>query len=371
MFVFRRQSLHRSAILSFSTLIATVSICSLTAAQAPSSRPMNAVTSAAAEPALRLQWTRLFKNRQWAELDSLAQTMRSQRLRFQGGGWQLHVLYCILSGGCEKAPTDASWQERIAALQDWSRQAPSSPTPRIAMANAYQYFAWKARGRGNSGSVTSEGWKVFDERVQKARDILEQSSEIGHSDPEWYNAMLRVAIDQGWSGHRVQALTDEALSTHPGYFYVIREVAEYLLPKWYGAPGDTERFVEAAADRIGGAQGDATYFFYAEIQLVNESLCLDCLPLGISWTRLRRGYAAIERLYGINNYELNALAYLALRAGDYPTARRTFKAIGDKWDSDVWPTRSYFDAARNLSYHPPIPPRLPNQTIRPNEVGAP
>lgn len=349
MSAFRRQFHEASASLLFSAFFAMASTCSRAVAQSAPSRPTNAVTSTAAEHTLRLQWARLFDNHQWAKLDTLAERLRSQRLRFQGGGWQLHVLYCILNTGCLKSETDAEWERRIAALQDWIRFAPSSPTPRIALANAYQDFAWKARGNGDADSVTPEGWHLFTVRVQKARQILDDSEEIGISDPEWYDAMLRVAINQGWNRAQVEALVDEALQKDPGYFYDVREMADYLLPKWYGAPGDTEQFVDAAADKIGGTEGEATYFFFAEILLVDRAPCLYCLPPAASWTRIRRGYAAIEQLYGINNYELNAFAFLALRAGDFQTAQQAFKQIGGKWDTDVWPSKAYFDAGRSFA----------------------
>lgn len=354
MLTFRQRSLEVSAVLLFCAFFAGASNCIPANAQSVPSQPTNAVTSSAAERTLRLQWTKLFEDRQWAELDSLAEKLRSQQLRFQGGGWQLHVLYCILSTGCLKYQSDASWEARIAALQDWSRFAPSSPTPRIALADAYQDFAWNARGDNYADAVTRQGLKLFDARVQKAREILEDSEETDRSDPEWYNSMLRVAIDQGWSRDQVQALAGHALSKEPGYFYVVRTAAEYLLPKWYGAAGDSERFVEAEADKIGGDEGDATYFFYAEIQIVDEDLCFNCLPPAISWTRIRRGYTAIGHLYGINNYELNALADLSLRAGKFETAQQTFKKIGDNWDPDVWPSKAYFDNVRRIAYAMPI-----------------
>lgn len=40
--------------------------------------------------------------------------------------------------------------------------------------------------------------------------------------------------------------------------------------------------------------------------------------------------AAIEHLYGINNYELNSLADLSLRAGQFQTAQQTFKKMGSR-----------------------------------------
>lgn len=350
MLTLRRQSREASTVFLFSAFLAMASACSAVGAQSLPSRAANAVTSAAAERTLRLQWADLFYNRQWTELDSLAEKLRSQRLRFQGGGWQLHVLYCILSTGCLTDQSDAAWESRIAALQDWSEYAPSSPTPRIALADAIEGYAWKARGNGYSENVAPQSWKPFDERVQKAREILEECEQICRSDPEWYDAMLHVAIDQGWERAQVEALADEALQKEPGYFYNIREMGEYLLPKWYGAPGDTGRYVAAAADRIGGDEGDATYFFFAEIQIVNQDLCTNCLPPPFSWPRIRRGYVAIERLYGINNYELNALADLSMRGGDYRLTRETFKKIGDNWDPDVWPSKAYFEKVRGVAF---------------------
>ena len=305
------------------------------------------ITSAAAEPTLRAHWKALFKSRSWAKLDALAERLRSQRLRFQGGGWQLHVLYYVVLVADSPYQTDADWERRIAALKDWSRAFPASPTPRIALADAYSAYAWVARGTGDADSVTPEGWKLLNERDEEARRILEGCEAICRSDPEWYNATLGVDYAEGSSRSVVESLADEALQKYPGYFYVVEDVAEYLLPKWYGAPGDTEQYAEAVADRLGGDKGDATYFFTAYIGLVEEYHCESCMPPAMSWPRILRGYAAVQRLYGTNNYEVNALAYLAMRAGDTETAQRAFKEIGENWNRDVWQSKADFDSERS------------------------
>ena len=302
-------------------------------------------TSSIVEAKLRVQWRRLFNENAWAKLDSLANHLRTRRLRFQGGGWQLHVLYTILS--TTSSETNEAWEARIAALQEWIRQSPSSPTPRIALADVYLNFAWKARGNGLPDSVTSEGWNMFEARIRKARELLEQSERIGRVDPEWYDAMLVVASAQGWKRPQVDALANEAITREPGYFYDVRVVADYLLPKWYGAPGDTEQFVNDVADHIGGERGDATYFFIAEyILTVEQCDCPSSNARSMSWLRIRKGYAAVQRLYGTNNFEHNALAFLALRAADDKTAARAFEQIGNNWDRDVWGSKAFFDDCR-------------------------
>ena len=324
-------------------------------AQTSSSQPVQPVTSASPERGLRTQWRRLFDAHSWTELDSLANRLRTERLRFQGGGWQLHVLYTILSTTGSKEETDAAWEAQIAALEEWIRQSPSSATPRIALADTYENFAWKARGGDFADTVTPERWRLFGDRMRKAFETLSEAEQISQSDPEWRNSMLVATTALGWDRAKADALVDESLSREPGYFYIARIQADNLLPKWYGEPGETEKFVASVADRIGGAEGAATYFFVAEYILTAAEKCIPCTPPTMSWKRIREGYAAIEHLYGTNKFERNAYAFLAVHAGDRETARRAFEVIGEDWDPDVWETKARFESGRLFPLLKPVP----------------
>ena len=167
--------------------------------------------------------------------------------------------------------------------------------------------------------------------------------------------MLATTTAQDWDRAKTDALVDESLSREPGYFYIARVQADNLLPKWYGEPGDTEQFVAKVADRIGGAEGDATYFFVSEYILTEAEKCIPCSPPTMSWERLRRGYAAIEYLYGTNNFEKNAYAFLAVHAGDRETARRAFERVGDNWNPDVWGSKARFESGRLFPFLKPVP----------------
>lgn len=362
-FLLRRHSSIFAAVFIFMVVSLGGSACII--AQTSSSEPAKPVTSAAAERGLRMQWRRLFDAHSWTGLDSLANRLRTERSRFQGGGWQLHVLYTILSTTGAKEDTNAAWETQIAALEEWIRQSPSSPTPRVALADAYENFAWKARGGDFADTVTPEGWKLFGERMQKALDTLNEAEQISQRDPEWRNSMLVATTALGWNRAKADALVDESLSREPGYFYIARIQADNLLPKWYGEPGETEKFVADVADRIGGEEGAATYFFVAEYILTSAERCIPCTPPTMSWKRIREGYAAIQHLYGTNNFERNAYAFLAVHAGDRETARRAFEVIGDNWDPDVWETKARFESGRlfpNLKPVPLAPPRASRPT---------
>jgi hypothetical protein len=284
----------------------------------------------------------LFNARRYADLDALAQQLQQQRSRFKGGAWRLHVLFGTLSSPGSATATDAAWKAQIAKLEQWAQSSPTSPTPRIALAQTYLRFAWKARGHGFSNTVTREGWETFGQRVQLARSTLEQSAALAENSPHWYSEMQGVAIDQQWDRAAFDDLAERALAHEPGYFYFAISESNYLLPKWFGKRGDTEQYAAQVADRIGGDEGDAVYFqIAAAINCCNKTQAPQ-----LSQPRVQRGFAAIESLYGSTNHQRNVMAFLALRSGDLATAQQMFARIGNDWSEPVWKTKAAFDLAR-------------------------
>jgi hypothetical protein len=268
--------------------------------------------------------------------------LRSQKLRFKGGAWRLNTFYRTIASPGSLTSTDAEWQSRIAKLEQWIKDSPASSTPRVALVHAYIRFAWKARGNGSAETVTPEGWKLFNQRVHSARTVLEDAAKASGADPQWYREMQTVALAQGWDRAQVDALANQALANEPGYYYFALAQANYLLPKWYGKPGESEQYAGEVADRTGGTEGDAVYFQIAE--------ALNCCRMtqapALAWPRVRQGFSALDQLYGATNHQRNVMAYLALHAGDTATAQQMFARIGNDWDESVWKTKAKFDAGR-------------------------
>jgi hypothetical protein len=231
----------------------------------------------------------LFNAGRYADLDTLAQQLQQQRSRFEGGAWRLHVLFGTLSSPGSATATDAAWKAQIAKLEQWAQSSPASPTPRIALAQTYLRFAWKARGHGYANTVTPEGWALFQGRVQSARSTLEQSAALAENSPHWYLEMQGVALDQQWDRAAFDALAERALAHEPGYYYFATSESNYLLPKWYGKSGDTERYAAQVADRIGGDEGDAVYFQIAAA----INCCKRTQAPALSWRRRRHCAATV------------------------------------------------------------------------------
>jgi hypothetical protein len=291
---------------------------------------------------LHAQVLEMFKNEQYGQIDALAQQLRTQRMRFRGGAWQLNVVYGAINSPGSMTATYAEWQTLIAQLQQWIAADQGSPTPRIALGQAYLTFAWKARGNGFSNTVSPQGWDLFNQRVASARSALEEARRLSVDCPEWYRAMQTVALAQSWPRKQVDELTRTAMAHDPGYFYFALAEANYLLPKWYGKPGDTEAYARQVADAVGGRDGDALYFLIA----AHINCCRRTQAPALEEARVQRGFTALDQLYGSTNRERNEAAFLAARAGDTAAAQALFARIGNDWAASVWGSKARFDASR-------------------------
>ncbi len=295
--------------------------------------------------AFRTTVRNLFNDQKFEQLEEIAGAARSQKERYRGGAWKLRIFYKTIQEPGSLTATDAAWDAHIDRLRRWIAAKPNSPTPRVALAQSYLQLAWKARGNGYANTVTSDDWKLFNQRVQQAQETLQQAESLGVAkDPEWYRNMQTVARAQGWDRARAEDLVQKASNFEPGYYYFYNAHANYLLPKWYGKAGESETFAQTISDQVGGREGDFVYFM-----LVLDLNC--CKPKAqmqnISWDRVKQGFAALEELYGSTNYEVNGLAYTAVRQGDRQFAQQLFTRIGDDWDEDVWHTKENFTRSKS------------------------
>jgi hypothetical protein len=277
------------------------------------------------------------------DLDCIMDSARSGKTRLTGGMWKLHLLYSGLESPRGHA-TEEDWAAHLARLNRWISAKPDSITPRVALAKSYMEYAWDARGTGFSDTVTESGWRLFEQRVAQAKEILEQASTLKNKCPEWYVVMQRIALAQGWDVAKAALLLDQAISFEPAYYYYYRMYEYFLQPRWNGGEGDSERFAEQAADRIGGTNGDILYF-----QLATYVVC-ECdtdpqLKL-MSWPRIQSGFALLEKQNGTSLLNLNLLAYIAIKEKDAVSASELISRIGDNWDEDTWTSKEFFDSCK-------------------------
>jgi hypothetical protein len=294
----------------------------------------------------------LLKQEKFETLDCLADHARAHKERFPGGMWKIHELYRGITVPviAPQHATTEDWETLLQRLQRWKTANPNSITARVALAGAYVGYAYDARGTGDGNTVSNSGWKLLHERIAQAKVILDDASSLPVKCPEWYLVMQDVALDEDGSTDRLRSLFEEAYKFEPGYYYYARALAIYLLPKWQGRPGDTERFVEEISDRVGGDSGDILYF---QISSSSAVLCGCEDAPKLSLERIERGFAAAEKQYGVSMLNLNRVAYLATHYGkrDPILADKVLARIGDQWDSDSWESEEYFQMVKQWAAH--------------------
>jgi hypothetical protein len=282
----------------------------------------------------------------YAALEDAAHDARIGKTRFTGGSWKLFTFYLAVSSPIVgNQATDEDWTYHIANLKAWAAARPDSATARIALSDAYQDYAEKARGQGYSNTVSTSGWKLYSERYALSAASLADAAEMKEKCPYWYESMQHVALAQGWEKAQAKELFEQAVAFEPTYYHYYREYAYYLLPKWEGNPGEVEAFAKDVYERVRGQYGAFLYFEIAT-QLTCQCDSNDTDMENLSWPRIKEGYAALGQLYGYSTLKNNRYAHMAFEAQDKPAAQEAFAKIGDDWDHMVWKTGANFDRAK-------------------------
>lgn len=276
------------------------------------------------------------------DLDRLADKFRREHTRTRGGEFKLRELYVALD-----APerTDQDTLDHLAHLRKWVAQRPESITARLALATSLHRWAWVARGNGETNTVTPEGWRLFDQRHKESLAVLESTRSMPVQDPQYFLQMMAVGVAQGWDASRMKDLMDRGLQIEPEYFYLQRNYANFLLPKWYGEPGQAAQFTREAADKLGGERGDMLYFEIAGVLIRRGDGNFPVKQL--DWERIQRGFHALTTQYGSTRGLQNQLAFMAWKYNDIGVARTQFATIGDDWARGVWRDRAFFDRIRD------------------------
>jgi hypothetical protein len=282
---------------------------------------------------------------EFEKLDQVTDAARSTRARLPGGFWSLHIAYMQLMQPVQGiSSSEAEWTIHLNRLKRWVSLRPKSTTARVALAAAYLQYGWTARGGGYADKVTDGGWKLFGERADLAYQTLVDAFSLPTKDPEWYLTMQLVARAQSQSKDMQGAIFEKAAAFEPDYQYYYRTRAESLLPKWDGEEGEMASFAGRAADRIGGKKGDMVYYQIATF--LNCHCSNDSQLNGMSWERIKSGYAAVEEQYGESLENVNQMCYMAAISGDPVYADEFFGRIGENWDKKTWRSRENFEGVR-------------------------
>jgi hypothetical protein len=281
----------------------------------------------------------LVKAKDYAEIDRIADGLRESKAQVAMGTWHLRILYRCLAN-LPRSGRDEVWTERTEFLRDWSTARPESITARVALAQLYVQYAWRARSSGFISEVTETGYRLFRERLASARDVLEMAKTLKTKCPVWWETMQEIALGQEWDTAAADGLFKEAVAYDPTYAAFYTRRAWSLLPRWYGKEGDWQKLATEAAGKLDREVGDE---LYARIGwYMNQTRIYGRFfeETGYNWPRVRDGLKTLDRKYPNSTTLPNAMAQMAVYGADDAISRPYFRRIGTSADMTVWATNA-------------------------------
>jgi len=288
----------------------------------------------------------------FAQLEKIAQQDRTEKGRLLGAVWKIQSFYDgasrPVSGGRLK---DADYALQVARIKKWIAAYPDSTAAHLTLAFLYLNFASFARGTDHADKVSDSQWGDYNSRTAQAKAILLEASKLKEKDPFWYYAMLLVAHNEGWDKAHFRELFDQAVTFEPNYYHYYRAYANYILPQWYGEPGELQDFANEVSSKMLEPNSSMTYF---QVMSSNACYCQEALKdlPNIDYPKFKQGYNNVARLFGVSNLNANRFAFVAAMFKDQESAHEAFAEI-KKMEPEVWYTQQVFDAASGWANAPP------------------
>ncbi|WP_411825246.1 hypothetical protein [Luteolibacter sp. AS25] len=265
---------------------------------------------------------KLFNAKDWAALDDYADTAHIKKQTLSNGLLLFDHIQAYLNPSyhLEDSDTDATWEKWYASYDEWEAASPNSlliPTARILY---WVNFAWKARGGGYANTVGADDWKLFSQRLDKAKTIFDQEIAPLNGKPypnaNIYSAAMSIALGQGWD---IQKCYDELLTpsiaASPESTFIHGDITNFLQTKWHGAQGDDYRFYKTIPGRIGGELGKEMYARVLVFEKIHE--LTNYRPDLVDWELAKEGMIVAMQRYPESTHLLTSFVKFAHRYNEH------------------------------------------------------
>lgn len=243
--------------------------------------------------------------------------------------------------------TDNDWQSLGDAIDAWHQARPDSKAAVLAQAHLHIEHAHAARGTVWASQVPAENWKIFHQRLAEAQRLLDENQGSLFNEVEFHYLLARIKAPFGAPFDGMLRHIGRLRELSPNYWPAYDLAANYLLERWGARPGELEAYARAAADTLGGEDGDILYArmlghaCYMDEDRFKELHHPDA-------TRLFRGYEAILNRVAADNrwrvYFQSGYAYAAGVLGDWTRARSQLVMLQPVNYFAPWNGRANYDA---------------------------
>lgn len=209
--------------------------------------------------------------------------------------------------------------------------APKSAATLALKGAFYIDWAWNARGGGYADTVTPEGWKLFDERLEVAREALTKAWETDPHDPDAPTQMIAVMMGLNRPRAEIETWFSRAMAADPDNEEACRKKMLYLEPKWHGSAEEMLAFGRECRD--GRNWYGNIPFQLIEAHVVTSAYSQnpdDYFHDPTVWQDMQSVYEPYLAARPDSAYVRSRYAYWCCRCGQWAEARRQFDRLGDR-----------------------------------------
>jgi hypothetical protein len=240
--------------------------------------------------------------------------------------------YAKLYNACE-AQFPSSWKDHPMIL--------------LLKGEANIHFAWDARGGGYADTVSKEGKKVFEKRLETADEALTRAWEMKPSEGRIAYQMMRVELGQGEGQKRMEMWFNRAMQVSSNNYEACSLMLFYVEPKWYGSEEAMLAFGRECVSNPswGGRVPLILVSVHEELQkaLKDDSQRDNYWKRPEVWQDVK---AAYDRFFEVNPTETSwyySYAWYAYQAGQWDEFNSTVPKLGNV-NYDYFGGREKFDA---------------------------
>lgn len=274
----------------------------------------------------------LLAGQRFADLDAIGRALREKRSRLPDGASVNATWYSLISADPD-AQQDEALRQAIAGT--WLMHSPDTIDGRIALAQVEFELAARSRGGGWASDVSESQWQGFEQHHKVAERLFGEVLDSGQKlDPEILALGIRLCLDRQDGKTEARALLDQAIRLDPKAPEPYVSMANLLLPRWQGEPGEFHAFLEEASAKFGPGIVALVAEALGEARDVLEEEKLTPKRILNSWDALCKAQPAPKWT--------NTYARYACGQKDRAHARRAFAAVGSNWEPSQWKLGSNF-----------------------------
>lgn len=240
-----------------------------------------------------------------------------------------------------------SMEQRLVRLEDWLRSNPSSHFANAMIGSFYVTYAWDARGGGFGDTVSETNYRLFKERLLKARSYLENAYLADPSDPIVPSALVKVSMGLGDDFAEMEKQFQRAIQADVLEYCPYKAKLTYLMPKWHGSQELMLSFARKTARDAPSNSLAPLILAQAHWEIYERSADKKMyFRQPEVWDEVKSVYSLIcKRFSGVKERH-NWFARAAYLAGDFETAREQMAFVEKDWSQRVWGNFADFSRAK-------------------------